>query len=80
MPFFENSKDYQKHYGDIAEAKINYYYKYSFEVHLILKSGNILVISTGGDRDDIYRYEASSTDWCEHFAAKINLIDGKYKD
>jgi hypothetical protein len=65
---------YEKKYGKIVKAKFRSYYKYSFRVLLIFKGGKQLEISTGGDKDDIYRYDPTSTEWSEHCAADIRDI------
>jgi hypothetical protein len=74
MPLFKNSEKYKKHYGEITRVDILFYYKYNFTLRLHLKSGQRITIYTGGDSDDIYRYEPLSADWREHCGAEINKI------
>ena len=68
------SEYYEEKYGKILKAKFRSYCKYSFRVLLIFKGGKQLEIVTGGDKDDIYRYDPTSTAWSEHCSAEIRDI------
>jgi hypothetical protein len=75
MSLYEDSKDYEKHYGKISHVEIHFFYKYTYTLHLYLESGERITIYTGGDCSNIYRYDPLSTDWSEHCAAEIQSVE-----
>jgi hypothetical protein len=78
MPLFGDSKDYEERYGEIPSVKIEFYYKYKFTLYLYLESGECVRIYTGGDSDNIYRYDPLSTDWSNHFSAEIYEVEDQF--
>jgi hypothetical protein len=61
-------------YGNIIKSTIISYWKYQFFVEVFTDKQKIVTIKTGGDRDDIYRYNPLSKDWVEHLAAEMEVI------
>ncbi len=67
-------------YGSITSVAIDGYYKYSFELTVTTDRKFNLKVCTGGDADDIYRYDPTSFDWDDHLSAgEVNISLKKTK-
>jgi hypothetical protein len=62
-------------YGKILSVKFISYYKYSFCLEFTTSENKIVCVTTGGDRDDIYRYDPLTTEWDYH--PNINVDEVK---
>jgi hypothetical protein len=51
--------EFYEKYGDV-EVTFSSYYKYTFEYAATLDDGKRIVVSYGGNSDEIYRHEVSS--------------------
>jgi hypothetical protein len=66
----------QENYGEIENVVIKSFYKYKF-ILSVTTDKYLLEMITGGDKDNIYRYNPLSKEWYEHEAAEISNIDIK---
>lgn len=48
-------------YGDVV-VTFSSYYKYCFRYKAVLESGETIIVSIGGDTDDIYRWEIQNNE------------------
>jgi hypothetical protein len=51
--------EFYEKYGDV-EVTFSSYYKYTFEYSATLDDGKRIVVSYGGNSDEVYRHEVSS--------------------
>jgi len=54
-------EEFLEKYGEVV-VKFDSYYKYTFTYKAILDDGSALLVSYGGNPDDIYRHEVSHDD------------------
>ncbi|RZK10537.1 MAG: hypothetical protein EOO46_10435 [Flavobacterium sp.] len=67
-------EELNQEYGEIIAVKFLSYYKYCFRLEIQTTKG-IYEMRTGGDRDDIYRYDPLDLDWGEHYCgARVQEI------
>jgi hypothetical protein len=69
-----SAAEYRALYGQIASCNIIGYYKYEFILRITTEKQYTLDVSTGGDRDAIYRYNPFETSWDEHESVGINAV------
>jgi hypothetical protein len=53
-------------YGNIIFAKVTGFCKYQFTIYVKTDKGYEVGILTGGDHENIYRYQPFSTSWKHH--------------
>ena len=63
--------EYDRLYGTITKVEILGYWKYQFTLQVTTDKGHVLTIITGGDKDDIYKYNPHSLLWKDHPEIKI---------
>ena len=69
-----STEEIQKEYGCIKSVKFQSYWKYIFALKIQTTKGYTLLVRTGGNPDDIYRYNPNSITWSEHSNANIQSI------
>ena len=75
-----NYDEFLEKYGDV-EVTFSSYYKYSFRYAAVLKNGNRIIVSVGGNSDDIYKLEVYNDDchtigWLQPTYGHVTDTDG----
>lgn len=70
----EDLKDNEKKFGEITKVEITNYWKFKFTLRVKTAKNYELDVCTGGNSDDIYKYDPFG-DWEEHEIAGIAWIN-----
>lgn len=67
----------EEKYGLITSINVVDYWKFEFTLRVETDKGMNLEVRTGGDYNDIYRYDPFNRNWGEHLSAEIQWINKK---